>query len=57
MNTIKMLSEQVAELEYVNSALKKQIKINENRIDIICARISQLLEEGGEDNSQNNLNN
>ena len=56
-NTIKMLSEQVAVLEYLNRALKKQIEINEKRIDLICARISQLLEEGGEGNSTNNLNN
>ena len=48
-NTIKMLSEQVAELEYINRALKKQIEINEKRIDLLCARISQLLEEGGEE--------
>lgn len=48
-NTIKMLSEQVAELEYINRALKKQIEVNEKRIDLICARISQLLAEGGEE--------
>lgn len=47
-DTIKMLSEQVAELEYISRVLKKQIEVNKKRIDLICAKISQLLEEGGE---------
>lgn len=56
-NTIKMLSEQASELEYLNRVLRKQIEVNEKRLDLIYTRIAQLLAEGGEEHISDYLNN
>ncbi len=55
--TIKMLSEQAADLECLNRALKKQIDINDKRLDLIYGRIAQILQEGGGRDIQDNLDN
>lgn len=55
--TIKMLSEQAAQLECLNRALKTQIEINDKRLDLIYGRIAQILQEGGEGDIQDDSNN